>query len=435
MTMKPSSQSRLNKKQNDIGWYRLDNAGKLYPSLISKRRTSLFRITAHMKHIINVSELQNALSRLMPRFPYYNVNLKKGGFWYYFESNPHPVRLEQDSLYPCMAHPLKGRGIHPFRVRVYKKSISVEFSHVITDATGALTFLKSLLWEYKGDNTTPDEKYNIILKDSAIDPSEMEDAFKINYKKGLPLPQRSEKSWHLHERLLPKGFYYITTGILDTERLKEESNKLSCTITEFLVAVLMDSFQKKISSSKKKKAPIRINLPINMRNFYTSKTMRNFFLTIEPHIDPRLGYYQFGEIVEKVKLYMRYTIDKKIMAQQITRNVEGESSLLVKLLPSGIKDLLIPIVYNELAEGTYTSGLSNIGNVLLPKPLKNEIERFDFIPPPSTGTKLKCAVISFDNIFSISFGRLVKNSEIEKEFFRKLIKMGIAVKIESNIRS
>ena len=50
-------------------WYRLDNAGKLYPAIRGSRRTTVFRLSADLTAPVHVGRLQDALDRLMPRFP------------------------------------------------------------------------------------------------------------------------------------------------------------------------------------------------------------------------------------------------------------------------------------------------------------------------------------------------------------------------------
>ena len=47
--------------------------------------------------------------------------------------------------------------------------------------------------------------------------------------------------------------------------------------------------------------PVRIALPVNLRRFFPSKTLRNFISMVYPSIDPRLGNYTFEEIVAIAK--------------------------------------------------------------------------------------------------------------------------------------
>ena len=95
--------------RKDRNWFRLDNAGKLYPALLSQRQTTFFRVSTDLRAPVNVSSLQRALGRIMGRFPYYKVFLKRGYFWYFFESGSQEPVVEKDSLYPCMNYPIRQR--------------------------------------------------------------------------------------------------------------------------------------------------------------------------------------------------------------------------------------------------------------------------------------------------------------------------------------
>jgi hypothetical protein len=430
----------INLERRDRNWFRLDNAGKLYPALISGRQTTLFRVSADLTAPIRVTLLQKALSRTMGRFPYYHVFLKQGLFWFFFESGGRSPRVERDSLFPCMHYPLKDRSLFPFRVRAFKNRIAVEFSHVMTDGTGAIRFLEALLIEYFRDldlaeGKTPPQADNLPHAGELPDPEEYEDAFRKYYKPDIPLPPRGERAFHLDEPLLFPGKYYILTGIVPVDALKKLATEYKVSLTELLVAFMIDAFQtiqeRRVPRPSRRK-PIRISVPINLRNLYPSKTMRNFFLSVEPSIDPRLGHYGLEEIAGKVHYFMKYVVDKKFLNQQITRNIRGEMNMALRLMPLILKNMLLPPVYYYLAELNYTSGFSNLGKVELPAELADRVTRFEFIPPPSPGTRTKAGVVSWKDNCYISFGRLIEDPVVEREFFRSLRKRGIPVKIEYN---
>ena len=73
-----------------------------------------------------------------------------------------------------------------------------------------------------------------------------------------------------------------------------------------------------------------------------------------------------------------------------------------------------------------------MGEVKLPEELAAHIKRFEFYPPPNPATGINCSVISYQDNIYISYGRTGRESEVERRFFRKLVELGIPVKIESN---
>jgi NRPS condensation-like uncharacterized protein len=427
-------------RERSQAWYKLDNAGKLYPALLNERETTLFRLTACLDSPVNVTCLNRALSNIMKRFPYYNVNLKRGVFWYYFDESPRLPRVEQDSRFPCMKMTIRRRTRYPFRVRAWRNRVSVEFSHILTDGTGALIFLKALLGEYvslQDQIRSPLE--GIPYKGRAPHPEESEDAFVRYLDKSIPQPRKEQKAFQFPGSGEARGVYWITTGTVPFDALNREAKARSVTITEFLTAVLMEVFQDYLFSLPEKQrrrvaAPIAILIPVNLRRIFPSRTMRNFFLSVTPYIDPRLGRYSFEEICDKVMHYMRFDMDRKFLSQQISRNVKGEMNLAARLLPIFLKDCIMPFIYHTFGKSTYTTTLSNVGNITLPPEVGHHVRNLLFLPnPPAGKTKVKLGICGYDGRINITFGRVTHSSLVEREFFRKLRRMGIPVRVESNI--
>lgn len=431
----------MNKKSNS-NWYTLDNAGKLYPSIMSWRVSTIFRTSSTLTEYIDPILMQKALDKTILRFPYFQVNLRPGLFWYYFDRTENFPKLEEENYYPCVHLELKKKGTFPFRVVYYKKRIAIEFSHSITDGTGGVVFLQTLLKEYftlKNINFTDTENSFFNYKDMPKN-EEFEDSFKKYYNKFTPPPYRLPRAFHFPMALSDKGVYHIVTGIVPIKDLLKLSKENGVTLTEFLIAVYFDTILEYIKTLKKedpkiKLRPIILNIPVSLRKIYDSKTLRNFFISVTPMIDPRLMEYTFDEILIYVHQYMKEKNHKRFIDQQITKNIKSELSLLNRLVPLFIKNIILPIAYSRLGEGSYTSGLSNVGKISMPKELDPFIERFEVYPPPSEGNKIKIVMASYKDKLYITFGKLTDDKNIEKIFFRKLRKLGIVPKIETNDNS
>lgn len=423
---------------NKNSWYKLDNAGKLYPSITSTRVSTVFRLSATLKHDVELNILQHALDNIIERFPYFKVNLKRGLFWYYFEYTDKSPKIEEEKYYPCMFMFFKKRKTFPFRILYYKNKISCEFSHSITDGTGVIIFLKTLLVEYfklKGVESSPmDDIFNIYEE---VKEEEYEDASHKYYKKNIKSPPMPKRAMHFPFKLNPKGEYNIITGIINSNALKEQAKSYECTVTIFLLTLFFESIQefvlsKSIDERKKLTKNIVINVPVNVRKIFPSKTMKNFFISVTPTIDLRLGEYTREELIKYLKNYFELTINEKYLSQYISRNVKNEKKIMIRGIPLFIKNLIMPIIYHKFGESGYTSSISNLGKIDMPKEIEQDIQRFEFYPPPSRGNKIKVGIISYNEKIFISFGRMTKITEIEKYFFRKIRKMGISVKIETN---
>lgn len=181
-----------------------------------------------------------------------------------------------------------------------------------------------------------------------------------------------------------------------------------------------------------RKRPVVINVPVNMRSFFESDTMRNFFVSITPSIDARLGEYTFEEIIQELKIEFSRLLTPKKLSQYIHRSVVAEKSLTLRLMPSPVKDMIAPSIYSFFGEGQYTSGLSNLGIVRMPEEMEDYIERVECYPPPSIGNKVKAMITSYHDHMYISFGNLSKDRMLEREFFRRIRRLGMEVTIETN---
>jgi hypothetical protein len=419
-------------------WLPLDNAAKIFPSTISKRNTIVFRFTAVLKERISLEYLNTAAEKTIRRYPYFNVQLRKGFFWYTLEFIDKIPVINADSKYPCSYIPVKRRGVVPYRIRVFGKRLSVEFAHFLTDGTGALSFLRTLLCQYFTEQGVSISDWGEIPNPAENpDPEEFEDGYLKGYVKNIPHPRVPDKAFHLPGPFRKKGEYGVVSGFLNTAEVLNKAKEYNASLTEFLTALLIDSHLRIQHDLVKKKQlgrlrPIRVTVPVNVRPYLKTKAMRNVFLSVLPEIDPRLGDYSFEDILSIVHHSLRLLVNEHYIRMQIARNVEGEMSLVNRLFPVFLKDLVLKPIYNKTGQQPATCSLSNLGQVKLPKEIASRCDRFIFIPPPGVISKQDCSVISFGSTLTISFGKLIEDNALEREFFRLLRKMGLHIKIEHN---
>lgn len=422
-------------------WYKLDNAGKLYPSIVSTRMSTVFRTSIELNEEVDPKILQQAFNQIIERFPYFKVNLHRGVFWYYFEySDKHP-KIEKETYYPSMFLKYKKKETFPFRILYYKNYIHVEFSHSIADGSGVITFAKTLLIHYfkLKDGVVCETLEGAIDIQSEVDPSECEDAFNKYYNNKIPLPNKHHKAVHFPFPLIEKGKYILLTGVVPVSSMKEQAKKLDCTITQMITAYYFDAIQEYIlglngKARRKLIGRIVINMPVDLRQLFPSKTLKNFFISLTPEIDLRLGHFSIEEIIKYLKGYMHMNINTKNISKYIARNVKNERHPFIRIMPLWFKNLIMPTIYSRFGERGYTSSISNLGIIKLPKEIEHYVNKFEIFPPPSIENKIKLAVVSYRDKMTLCFGSTVYNTDIEKIFFRKLRKLGVPIKIETNLR-
>ena len=403
----------------------------------------------HLSHAVQTDRLNRALHKVVPRFPYYQVHLRRGAFWYTLEENPRSPMAVIDSKSPCGYMPIKQRGVFPFRVRVFERTLAVEFSHALTDGTGALGFMKSLLAAYRLvdlDHSSTDYRNlykefssdrEILLFDEDPAPEEFEDAFLNHYNPDIPAPDQEKKVFHLPGKQLPIGQYRIITGEMPVQELKALAQSYGASLTEFLVAVYFYSLQhiQEIVMADKIRGrwdPVSVMVPVNLRRILHSNTMRNFFLTLNPLLDTRLGHYELNEIVNKVHHFMHTQLDHRHLKQQISRNVKGALHPLLRISPLWIKNIGLKMIYRDFGESRFSGSLSNLGKIEFSPSLDEIIDTVEFVPPPSSALGVKCGALSYRGRLRLTFGSLLQETALERLVFTTLRSFGIPVTLSGN---
>lgn len=402
--------------------------------MLSRRRTTIFRLAATIDEAVDLPRLQAAYDAMLARCQYFRVELRKGVFWYYFEPSDAQPTVEAESRYPCMYIPFKRRGVLPFRLIAYRHRIAFEVSHILTDGSGALAFLNGLLAEYfRRGGEEVDGAALQVDPAAAVDPGEFADSFSAAYQQNVPAAPRQSPALHFGGRAVAPPAFYVIEGVVSGADLKELAGRHNVTIGEYLTALLIDVAREVMETRRLRPRPIRVSIPINLRRFFPSKTMRNFVLAVEPGIDPRLGSFSFDDILAKVHHYMRSELDHRFIRRQIVRNLKSERSPFIRIIPVVIKDPILRWAYAAFGTRMFTIGFSNLGRVSVPEGVSRHVRGYHFIPPPHNNA-LNATSIAFNGQTHIVFASTIEDTTVEQRFFARLRDEGIGVAITTNRR-
>jgi hypothetical protein len=407
-------------------WLTLDNAARIYPASLAEWSPDLYRVSVTLKAPIRVSALQEALRAVFPRFPYFQVHLQRGLFWYYLQRDDEIPELSPMSHVPVSVMPTQWGSGHLMRVQARGATIAVDFSHVLTDGAGAVCFLGTLATQYlrlRGVHVNCWEPFF----DPEAPPSagEYEDAYKRYFDRSLPGPARLSAAYHLPGEAQSR--YRVITGRMPVRDTLDLARSHGVSLTEYLVALYMHVLAQVRSFGGDGRGIVRIEVPVDVRRVHPSETMRNFSLFVSPEIDTRLGVFDFDEIVQRVHHGMRMQLDRRELDRQIARNVRAERNILVRILPLFLKDMMISYVRKRFGERPYSGVLSNLGRIVVPEDINEHVESFGVVLGPNSRTKKNCAVLSFREDLFISFGSTVESREVERSFFTHLAKAGLRV--------
>ena len=422
--------------ERKLRWMKLDNAAKIYPAALGRNWSNVFRLSATLTEEIDVEVLQSALDVTVRRFPSIAARLRKGMFWYYLEQVPHAPQIRTELSCPVARMPMREIRKCAFRVVVYTKRIAVEFFHSLCDGNGGLIFLKSLVAEYL------QQKYGICIPaeqgvlDRLDEPAagEMEDSF-LKYAGDVAASRSATTAWHFKGTPEPDGFIDLTCFRMSVSQLLEKAHEYGVSLTAFLCTAMMLALlelQAETVPGIRRRKPIKVLIPVNLRKIFPSQTLRNFVLYTIPEIDPRLGAYTFGEICKIVHHHMGMHINQKTMQSMITTNVGSEKSPLLRVIPLFLKNIAMKAVFDAVGECKSCLSLSNLGAVQLPEEMKPYVTRLDFVLSPQARFPHNCGCISYGDTLNLTMIRKIRESDLEARLFRVLQRQGIHVLVESN---
>ena len=421
-----------------LRWMKLDNAAKIYPAAKRRTWTNYFRLSANLSEPIDLPVLRAALDVTVRRFPSMAVRLRRGAFWYYLEQIPKAPEIQAEKSCPLQHVPFDSVRKCAFRVLVYKDRIAVEFFHAVTDGTGGLIFLKTLLAEYLSEKygiNVPAEK-GVLGRLEEPDEEELEDSF-LRYAGDVKASRREATAWHLSGTPEPDGYVNLITMMLRVPEVKACAKEHGVSVTELLCAAMMqalDNLQAEKVRLRQHRKPVKVTVPVNLRNLFPSHTLRNFASYVNVEIDPRLGSYTFEEICQLVHHTMGLGNDAKAMRAKIATNVASEKSPVLRVMPLFVKNIAMKAVFDAVGECKACLCLSNLGVVQVPQIMRPYIRRIDFVIGPQANAPHNCGIATWGDTMYVSCVRNIKEPELELHFYRVLQSLGLHVTVESNAR-
>ena len=426
-------------ERNNINrrWFRLDNAALIFPAIMRRHWNNCFRLSVTLREDVDPVILTRALEQIAPRFPTVFVRLRTGTFWYFLEQIREPVRVQPEYAYPLTHMSRSELRRSCLRVLYFRRRIAVEFFHSVTDGTGGLIFLKNLTAQYLR------LRYGIEVpaEDGVLDPAEpprpeeLRDCF-LECAGAHAAGGAEEKVLRLRGTPEPDRFRHLITGVVDTQTLLDAAHAHGVSVSAFLAAVMAEAVQRRQAAEQppRKWKPVKITVPVNLRKLYGMDTMRNFVLTVNIGFDPREGEYSLPELCRQMTHQLAAEAVPQKMAAKIAANVDPQRSLLLRLMPLPVKTFVMRLVYSARGESGGCLNVSNLGAAAVPAAMEPYIDRFEFIIGVQYTYPNNCSVLSYGGKTCINMIRSIRESELERLFFSRLVELGVPVEIESNER-
>ncbi len=409
-----------------VMWFPLDDAAKIYPISMEHGRQQVFRISVYFKENIIPELLQMALTFTIKRFASFATTLKKGFFWHYLDAVKKRFPIEEEHDMICQPIKVSSSGSQSFRLMYHQNRMSAEFFHVLTDGTGAVTFVRALVAEYLricGVNAPLGDIWNV---NDTPTKEEFENAFVKVEKAKSGSGFVDKPAAQMNGRLTRRKPCRVLHFKMNAAKLHEVAKQHDATVTAYL---LMQMFYACSASTDELTGDIHIQVPINMRKYYPSKTVRNFSM----YCGIRIPIEKIGskeELLTEINAQLTEKAEKEKMREMITAAVNLVSS--IRILPLAIKQPIAKMVYGILGEKIYTTTFSNLGVIRFPEEFMEHIESMDFCLGAQVTNRLACAAITCGDIATFSISKMTADPAFEEKMYQLLAADGIEAAVEGS---
>lgn len=382
-------------------WYPLDHAAKIYPMSMSLKRMMVFRLSGYLKRPVVPELLQMAMTYTIRRFPYFATTIKCGFFWHYLDGAKRRYSVRPETQAPCAVMKVGNVTSPSLRVVYYQNRVSVEFFHILTDGTGGSVFLRTLLKTYLrlmgADIPDTEDAFSI---EEMPQPAEWADDFIIGDKSGKASGFADKPAVQMRGMIPYEQPNRVLHFNLSTERVLELARSKGVTITALLLGYMMLACRD-ASPAKRTKKKIQIQLPVNMRKFYPSISLRNFSMYCGIRLHPT-EITTLEEILPIISEQMRIGTAKEPLDQ--TMQLSRQLVKYLKFVPLIVKRPFAYFIYGALSDAVFTSTFSNLGQVKTTPEMAEHIEKFDFVLGPPIQNKACCSLCSYGDhlVFTVT---------------------------------
>ncbi len=408
-------------------WYPLDDAAKIYPLSMKQNAMAVFRLSVYLKEAVVPEILQIALTFTVKRFPSFATTIKKGFFWHYLDAAKRRYAVEPETDIPCRPLNIAASGSQSFRVLYFESRISVEFFHVLTDGTGGMVFLKTLTAEYLrllGASIPPES--GVYDRNDTPDERETENGFALAESAEKSAGFLDKPAVQMSGRLSHIKPCKILHFHFSAAELKATARQHNATITAFILAQM---FVAQKGATDEHDGEISVQVPVNMRKFYPSETLRNFALYCGVRLSLR-EITDLDAILPAVSGQLAKKTSKSVMNEMMNATLRMVHSL--RWVPMIVKRPAASIVYGFLGDKIFSNTLSNLGVVALPREMTPYVDHFDFVLGTAKSNRASCTLVTFGDVATFTISKLTADPSFEERLYRQFAESGLKPRVEGS---
>ena len=405
----------------------LDSGGILYPYIATKSWAQGFRMEARLDEAIDYETLLQAVDRVRQRLPYHFVTLSKSFLQYRlsaFQKTTDFLIQQTDQL--CKMFHVRDETQPVVRITYWDDCIGFELFHAVTDGYGASVVLKNIIAEYyrvKGE-TIPAQD-DIFSSESQLQVNEIRDSFlDVFLRSNGKSSSRSEPAAYQYNHAKATGTLRLTTFELPIDELKKRASAHHVSVTQYLTAIYTKALSDCAEAEQSRK-PVKVEIPLNMRNRFLSHTLRNFSLYFMTCMSPEETRKGIEEILQKMKQQFHSGTDLQKLINDVKANVGQANMPVFRMMPRRLKHVILKAGTTIYGERLQTSPFSNLGVVKMPDELEKHVKSFGFMIGQTRVNTVYAAAVTFRNTLYWDITSVVQEDRIETVLEETLRECGV----------
>ena len=407
----------------NTNWYKIDNVAKVFLATVGKRDTRAMRVSCTLKEKVDPELLKEAVLSAIEDRPQMQVRIRRGLFWHYMEDTDllPTVKEENDRICPLLYAPPKTM-LH-YQVTYFGNRINLDIFHVLTDGTGAMEFLNIIVLDYL-KRKYPGEFTEVTIHSGASEGDLSQDSYRQFFgSKNLSRDSEAKVAFHPGGLKLPYDQLQFFEIMLPTSQVLPRAKELKVSLTSYLGALWMLAIHDEMPP-RKRNLPITLSLPVNLRNYYPSKTARNFFNSV------RVTHVFDTEItLEDLAREFDAEFKDKLTEENVKKQMDNFETMEyvapVRVVPLAIKQLVVRY-FTKQANKKVSMTFSNMGVQRPPAKVGEKVENYSGF---CSTNSIFSTMFSYEDRLTLGVSYAYINTGVVKNFVRRLSESGVDITV------
>ena len=214
---------------------------------------------------------------------------------------------------------------------------------------------------------------------------------------------------------------------MDSERLRQAARSRGVTVTALVLAFMTEAAY---AASDESRGDISIQVPVNMRKYCPSHTLRNFSMYFSVRT-PRAKAGDAQQLLPDISHQLAEGGSEQSMRRMLASTTQMVH--LLSCVPLAVKRPAARLAYGFLGERAFTSTLSNLGAARLPENVAPHVRKLDFVLGTGEQSRAACAMVTLGRCAVLSVTKLTEDKSFETRLLELFEAADVPVKLSGSM--